>query len=501
MDLVFQYLSELENEPSTESFLLLLPRDFVLEEQGLGNLAEHLKAQVQLSTESQYFQAKRNEHKTLPVRCGECRLLQLSGLGKIEELTTEHIRRITAKAIRSLIDNKVSSLTIVVPKLSEHSNLGYHLAEAVTLGSYDFKKYKSSEDEENVNLLSVQFVDPTGQSSEKEMQQGHWIGQSTNLTRDLGNTAPNDMTPKHLQEIAESISESSAQRIHCQVFDEEKMESLGMDMFLGVSKGSLEPGRMIFLEYAPENATQTIAFVGKGITFDTGGISLKPGKGMDEMKYDMCGAGAVLGTMKALSQMDLPVRVIGVVAAAENMPDGKAQKPGDIVKAYNGKTVEILNTDAEGRLVLGDALSYTVETYQPDYIVDLATLTGACIVALGHYAIGAITNSNELCQSVIAAGERTGDRVWQLPNFPEYGELIKGKHADLQNIGPAGDAGTITAGAFLEHFVNEVPWVHLDIAGTAWGVKGIDYHPANSATGTGVRLLLDLLQNLPEKKD
>jgi leucyl aminopeptidase len=216
---------------------------------------------------------------------------------------------------------------------------------------------------------------------------------------------------------------------------------------------------------------------------------------MDEMKFDMCGAAAVLATMGALSKLQPQVNVIGVVAAAENMPDGKAQKPGDIVKAYNGKTVEILNTDAEGRLVLGDALSYTAEKYKPDCMVDLATLTGACIVALGHQAMAAISNNDELCEEIIASGKRTGERVWPLPNFPEYKELLKGKYADLQNIGPAGDAGTITAGLFLEHFVQDTPWVHLDIAGTSWGVKGVDYQPANGATGSAVRLLIDWIQS------
>jgi leucyl aminopeptidase len=266
-----------------------------------------------------------------------------------------------------------------------------------------------------------------------------------------------------------------------------------MGMLLGVSKGSEEPAKLIVLEYRPAGAKQTVALVGKGITFDSGGISLKPGKSMDEMKYDMCGSAAVLGAMSAVAQLKPKVNVIGVVATSENMPSGTAQRPGDIVTAYNGKRVEILNTDAEGRLVLGDALAYTVDKLKPDAIIDLATLTGACVVALGHYIAGAITNNEDLMRQLQSAAQRTGERVWELPNDPDYSEALKGAHGDLQNIADGG-AGTIIGGIFLEHFVGDTPWVHLDIAGVAWGVKSIDYHPSKSATGFGVRLLLDLLQ-------
>ena len=271
------------------------------------------------------------------------------------------------------------------------------------------------------------------------------------------------------------------------------MKKLGMGMLLGVSQGSNSPARLILSEYRTPGAKQTLAIVGKGVTFDSGGISLKPGKSMDEMKFDMCGAAAVLGAMYAVARLKPKINVIGVIPATENLPGGKAQRPGDIVTAFNGKKVEILNTDAEGRLILGDALSYSVKQYKPDAIVDLATLTGACVVALGHHATGALTNHASLMEQVRTAGEQSGDRVWELPNFPEYGELLKGKYGDLQNIGgPA--AGTITGGKFLENFVGDTPWVHLDIAGTAWNVKYVDYQPANGATGVGVRLLIDLIQ-------
>jgi leucyl aminopeptidase len=231
--------------------------------------------------------------------------------------------------------------------------------------------------------------------------------------------------------------------------------------------------------------------VGKGITFDSGGISLKPGQAMDEMKFDMCGAAAVLGALDALPQLRPPVNVVGIVPATENLPDGQATKPGDILKAFSGKYVEILNTDAEGRLILADALAYGIQEYKPEAVVDLATLTGACVVALGHYATGAITNHEGFQAKVVEAGKRSGDIVWPLPNFPEYEEGLKGKYADLQNIAGR-DGGAITGGLFLKNFVGEAPWVHLDIAGTAWGVKNIGHIPNEGATGVGVCLLIDL---------
>jgi leucyl aminopeptidase len=247
------------------------------------------------------------------------------------------------------------------------------------------------------------------------------------------------------------------------------------------------------MEYKPRGARRTLCFVGKGITFDTGGISIKPAPAMDEMRFDMCGGAAVLGAMDAIAALRLPVHVVGVVPACENMPGGAAIKPGDILKSVNGLQVQVLNTDAEGRLILGDALAYAIDRYNPDAVIDLATLTGACVIALGHYATGAVSNDAAFQDQVVQAGTRAGDPVWPLPNFPEYGEALKSKSADLQNIGPR-EGGAITAGLFLQHFVGQTPWVHLDIAGTAWGVKGIGHVPYEGATGVGVALLVDLAQ-------
>jgi len=334
------------------------------------------------------------------------------------------------------------------------------------------------------------LFDPEKVTSFNKLKLGKIKADATNMARDLGNLPSNDLKPKDLAEVAKNIAKEH--KMECTILEEKDMQKHGMGMLLGVSRGSIEPAKLIILEYNHQNAKQTLAIVGKGVTFDSGGISLKPGKNMDEMKFDMCGAAAVLGAMKVFGQVNPNLNVIGVIPATENMPGGRAQRPGDIVTAHNGKKVEILNTDAEGRLILGDAMSFIVKEFKPDAIIDLATLTGACITALGHYTTGAITNNDELMEAVRKAGISSGDRVWQLPSYPEYSDLIKGKYGDLQNIG-SGDSGTIIGGIFLENFIEGTPWVHLDIAGTSWNVRNIGYQPNSGATGVGVRLLVDLV--------
>jgi leucyl aminopeptidase len=309
------------------------------------------------------------------------------------------------------------------------------------------------------------------------------------FARTLGNHPGNVLTPTRLAEEARALARR--RKLRCTVLERKDMEKLGLGLLLGVAQGSRQTPKLIVLEYRPRGARGTLAFVGKGITFDSGGISLKPGASMDEMKFDMCGAAAVLGAMDAIAQLSPKVNVIGIAPATENLPDGQATKPGDIHKSYSGKHVEILNTDAEGRLVLADALAYGIEKYKPDAVVDLATLTGACVVALGHYASGAVSNHDAFQQRVVEAGKRSGDIIWPLPNFPEYEEGLKGKYGDLQNVAGR-DGGAITGGLFLKNFVGDVPWVHVDIAGTAWGVKSVGHIPNEGATGVGVALLIDL---------
>lgn len=312
------------------------------------------------------------------------------------------------------------------------------------------------------------------------------IARGEAAARTLGNLPGNICTPSYLAKQAMAL-QRDYKNVKTSVLDEAAMKKLGMNALLSVSRGSKQPARLIIMEYLHSaKSDKPVVLVGKGITFDTGGISIKPSPQMDEMKFDMCGAASVLGTIKACAEMKLKANVIGVIASAENMPGGQATKPGDIVKSYSGKTIEILNTDAEGRLVLCDALSY-IERYHPGAVIDIATLTGACIIALGRFPSGLLGNNERLLQRLQQAGDRCGDRVWPLPLWPEYRELLKSNFADLANIGGR-DAGTITAASFLSHFTEAYPWAHLDIAGTAWKTG-----EQKGATGRPVRLLMEYI--------
>ncbi len=307
-----------------------------------------------------------------------------------------------------------------------------------------------------------------------------------NLARELGNLPGNICTPTYMAQQARKLARSS-QKLNVRVLGEKALERLGMGAFLSVSKGSATPGKLISLEYKGGRARQApVALVGKGITFDTGGISIKPSSTMDEMKFDMCGAASVLGTLAACIKLRLPLNVIGILACAENMPGGRASKPGDIVKTMSGQTVEVLNTDAEGRLVLCDALTYAGR-YKPACVIDIATLTGACVVALGQEACGLMSNTQTLADELLRAGTTTGDRAWQLPLWDEYQPQLDSNFADIANIGGKW-GGTITAGCFLSRFTEKYDWAHLDIAGTAW-LTGKD----KGATGRPVPLLFEFL--------
>lgn len=271
---------------------------------------------------------------------------------------------------------------------------------------------------------------------------------------------------------------------------------MGCNALLSVARGSVEPPVMVVTDYKPAKFSKTLALVGKGITFDSGGISLKPGKDMDQMKFDKCGACTVVGAVKAASELQIGTRIIGVFAATENLPSGSASKPGDIIHAYNGKTIEILNTDAEGRLILADALSYTIKELKPDYVVDIATLTGACVVALGNSCSGLMGNDSQLIKMVKESGEESGDRAWELPLWPDYEEKVKSDVGDVKNLGaPEGSGGAITAAAFIKAFVGNSKWAHLDVAGTAWTTSPAGYY-SKGATGVGVRLFAKLAKKM-----
>lgn len=362
------------------------------------------------------------------------------------------------------------------------------LVETLESNTYCFDEYKSTKAEPSrLAKITLCVEKAASKQVEQAVKESQAIAAGMALTRNLGNTPPNVCHPIYFAKQAEALVKLD-KRVSVDVLDEKKMKSLKMGAFLAVAQGSEQPPRLVVLQYngAKKKSEQPVVLVGKGITFDTGGISLKPGAGMDEMKYDMCGAASVLGVFKSLIELELPINVVGLMACAENMPSGHASRPGDIVQTMSGQSVEILNTDAEGRLVLCDTLTYA-ERFKPKAVIDIATLTGACIVALGTQASGLMGNDDELIASLLNAGKRVDDKAWQLPLFEEYQEQLDSPFADMANIGGP-KAGTITAGCFLSRFA-KYPWAHLDIAGTAWVSGGKD----KGATGRPVPLLVEYL--------
>ena len=327
-----------------------------------------------------------------------------------------------------------------------------------------------------------------GSAAQAALGQAAAITHGMKLAKDLGNLPGNICTPTYLAAKALALGKAH-KSIKTTVLEEKDMQKLGMGSFLSVTRGSEQPAKLVTMEYhGADKKQKPVVLVGKGITFDSGGISLKPGAEMDEMKYDMCGAASVLGTMQAIAEMGLKLNVVGVIPACENLPSGKATKPGDIVTSMSGQTIEILNTDAEGRLILCDALTYSAK-FQPDTVIDIATLTGACVIALGHVVSGLFSSEDKLAQELLEAGEQTHDRAWQLPLWEDYQPLLDSNFADMQNIGGRA-GGTITAACFLSRFTKDYRWAHLDIAGTAWK-SGKD----KGATGRPVPLLTQYLIN------
>ena len=357
-------------------------------------------------------------------------------------------------------------------------------ARVIKNESYKVNKVGVQEEPSDIVLEAVNLYSKNNGAS--EIQKGVAVANGMALTRELGDLPPNICTPTYLADAAKSLAKTY--NLECEILEESEMESLGMNSLLSVSKGSSQPGKLISLSYSNNGNAAPIVLVGKGVTFDSGGISLKPGSGMDEMKYDMCGAASVLGTMSAIAEMNLKVNLIVVVPAVENMPAHNASRPGDVVKSMSGQTIEILNTDAEGRLILCDALTYC-EKYKPKTVIDIATLTGAVIIALGKHHSGVMSNDQSLADALKISGEAAQDTVWQLPLDDEYDDLLKSNFADMANIGGR-EAGTVTAACFLARYTKKYSWAHIDIAGTAWlgGSK-------KGATGRPVPLLTQYIMD------
>jgi len=416
----------------------------------------------------------------------------LVGLGDAEKLDVHALRRAAGAAVRRAAGSRITSLALLAQRQRGIAigDVAQALAEGLVLGSYRFDRYKEKRDDAAPAAITL-VIDAASDAAaaRRGARDGVAIAQAQNIARDLSNEPPNELTPAKLAAEARSIARKAGLR--CRVLDPAQMKKLGMGAILAVGQGSANPPRMIVLEHVPSRrtrATPTLCVVGKGITFDTGGISIKPSAAMHEMKHDMSGAAAVVGALRAVAALDLPLHVVGVIGAAENMPSGTAYRPGDVVRAMNGKTIEILNTDAEGRVVLADALHYAISRFDPDAVVDLATLTGACVVALGPWASGVFTRDDELAAEIAEAGSASGETMWRMPLFPEHERAMKSSVADLKNAG-ARDAGASTAAGFLASFVGDRRWAHLDIAGTAWGDKTAGYDVAG-ATGVGVRTLV-----------
>jgi leucyl aminopeptidase len=416
--------------------------------------------------------------------------LLIVGLGPRQQIDPERLRVAAALAAKEATRLEAASIAWRLPESDDDAAAADALVTGTILASYRFDRFKSGDGNEAPQLESLTLVAPAELAEAAES--ARIAAEAQNRARDLQNTPANFATPSFLAERAGEIAASS-EALTVDVFGRAGLEEKGMGGLLAVSQGSGQEPKLIVLRYAGGGAGQRLAFVGKGVTFDTGGISLKPGAGMQEMKMDMSGAAAVLEAVAAIAELRLPLDLVAVVPTTENMPSGTAIKPGDIITQYNGKTVEVNNTDAEGRLILGDALAYAVEQ-GAERIVDLATLTGAVEIALGSTYAGLVSNDDELAAEVSRAGEGTGELVWRLPLHPEYKELMKGTVADLSNLAKKRKAGTITAASFLEEFVDETPWAHLDIAGTSWDA-GREY-VGNDANGFGVRLLIDLARHL-----
>lgn len=361
------------------------------------------------------------------------------------------------------------------------------LALSNTLYSFDELKSKKPETKPLQQIIFHTNDKQTAKHAEKSMEIAQAISNGMNFTKRLGNLPGNICTPSYLAEQAKELAKSN-KKFKISIIEEAEMKKLGMNALLSVSRGSQQPAKLIVLEYhgSKKSSDKPIVLVGKGITFDSGGISLKPGPGMDEMKFDMCGAASILGTFKALSELELPIHVVGVIATSENLPGGNASKPGDIVKTMSGQTVEILNTDAEGRLVLCDALTYC-ERFKPKFVIDIATLTGAMVISLGGVASGIMSNDDELAHDLHNAGEYSLDRIWRMPLWEDYQDVLDSNFADMANIGDRA-AGSIIAACFLWRFAKEYRWAHLDIAGTAWRSG-----KAKGATGRPVALLTHYL--------
>jgi leucyl aminopeptidase len=435
------------------------------------------------------FGGKANETALLYGQLDPAPRLMLVGLGERERFTMEKLRRAVATVARRARVLELHSAAFSLPALPDtgRGEVARTVAEGARLGLYRFDRHKSAANGQNLDTFWLVADEAALEEAAEGAELGRKVAEGTVLARDLANEPSNVATPEYLAQRARTIAERYGMGVD--VFDRAGIEEEGLTGLATVGRSASNEPRFIVLEHRRGGDSAPIVLVGKAITFDSGGISIKPSAGMEDMKFDMGGGAAVLGAMEAIGAIDLPLNVVALVPATENLPGGDAFKPGDVLRMHSGKTVEIVTTDAEGRLILADALSYAGR-YGPSAAVDCATLTGACVVALGDHASGLMGNDEDLIAELQAAGETTGEKAWPLPLFDEYTEQIKGDTADIKNSGGRG-GGALTAGAFLKEFA-DYPWAHLDIAGTAYGKKGNAY-TTKGATGVPARLLVEFL--------
>ncbi len=424
--------------------------------------------------------------------------IMLLGIGDGKKLNEDKLRQLGG--IISLKAKELNFPNVIISNFYSSSSQVVSIIEGLVLSLYEFNKFKEDKADKTLPTFyenySVVIISTDDSNDRNKIDIGKLVNicEAVFYARDLANSPPNVIDPNALANSAKTLEKMK--NIHVDILNQNQIKDLGMNGIISVGKGSENEPKLIIVEY--NNSTSTdkpIVLVGKAVTFDTGGISIKPSDRMDEMKFDKSGGCTVLGIMKALGNLDLPINVVAIIPAVENMPSGSSYRPGDIIRMYNGKTVEVLNTDAEGRLILADALAYGVAKYSPKCILDFATLTGACIIALGTNIAGIIGNDNKLINKLVSISNITGEKIWQLPLSEEFSDLIKSNVATIKNIGGR-TGGTITAAAFLSYFVSDVPWAHFDIAGTAWtqdGTADKSYNPKGS-TGFGIRTIIKFLE-------
>ncbi len=434
------------------------------------------------------FEPKLN--KTLLLQTADERVL-LIGAGKRKEHDFEKAQQIAGAAVRAL-PSICQSATLVLRGDLAPQTQGQAVSEGAGIALLRPDFYKSDRKEPKLERIELIAGKGDTKAVTRGLEDGQVLAEAVNFARRLADEPSNLMTPTRLAEAATTVAHGP---VTVEVLEREDMERMGMGSLLGVAKGSDEPPKLIVMRYkAPKKSKTTVALVGKGITFDTGGISLKPANHMEEMKTDMSGGASVIGAMRTLAHFRPAVNVLGIVPATENMPGGHAIKPGDVLRASNGKTIEVLNTDAEGRLILADGIIYA-RNHGATHLVDIATLTGAIVTALGKITTGVFGNNQDWVDKLLAAAKRAGEKMWQMPMFQEYADMMKGDISDLKNISGSTEAGSITAAGFLMAFAEDTPWIHLDIAGTARAGKDLGYL-AKGATGAGLRTMVELLRGL-----